>query len=183
MIKPTPGRVVWYMPGTEREALGGGDDVLAAIITYVHSDRLVNLTVFGVDGTVHPRTSVKLLQDDEMEDYLGQPHAIWMPYQKGQAAKTEALETKSELRSKLAADPVPPAEPPKPTTYQERVVLAKADLDAKLAKLQAFFSTETFAGLSVPETERLHRQAICMQEYSAVLAERVRAFDPDDFPF
>lgn len=95
MIQPTPGRVVWYMPGTERAALGGGDDVLAAIVTYVHSDRLVNLVVFGVTGTTHARTSVKLLQDDEQEDFLGQPHAVWMPYQKGQAAKAESLEAKA----------------------------------------------------------------------------------------
>jgi len=95
MISPTPGRVVWYMPGAERAALGGGDDVLAAIVAYVHTDRLVNLAVFDVNGNVHSRTSVKLLQDDEQEDYLGQPHAVWMPYQKGQAAKTEQLQAES----------------------------------------------------------------------------------------
>jgi len=92
MIQPTPGRMVWYMPGAERGP-SDGDDVFAAVVTRVWNDRLVNLTVFKPDGNTHPRTNVKLLQDDDMEDFLGQPHAQWMPYQKGQAAKTEALET------------------------------------------------------------------------------------------
>ena len=84
MIKPTPGRVVWYLPGAERQP-GEGDDVFAAIVTRVWDDRMVNLTVFRPDGTTVSRTSVKLLQDDDQEDFLGQPHATWMPYQIGQA--------------------------------------------------------------------------------------------------
>lgn len=102
MIKPTPGRVVHYMPGAYE-----GDDFCkpyagepcAAFIARVWSDRMVNLAVLDANGTAHVRTSVKLLQDDgDALDFEGQPHARWMDYQKGQAAKTEALE--AELKAK-----------------------------------------------------------------------------------
>lgn len=83
-ITPTIGRVVWYF-----------DDELtpeprAGIVAFVHSPSLVNLAVFNANGENIGRTSVPLVQD-------GDPHPAghrceWMPYQKGQAAKTEALE-------------------------------------------------------------------------------------------
>lgn len=91
MIKPTVGRVVWYRPG-EHDGMPQGHDKqpLAAIVTYVHSDRLVNLAIFDANGNRHRKTSVTLLQDGEAQNA---PYAEWMPYQKGQAAKTELAET------------------------------------------------------------------------------------------
>lgn len=84
MIKPTIGRVVWYFeaPATPEPR--------AALVSYVHGDRCVNLAVFNANGENFGATSVPLQQD-------GDPMPIgcrceWMPYQKGQAAKTEALE-------------------------------------------------------------------------------------------
>lgn len=64
MIHPTIGRRVW-------------------------NDRLVNLTVAGHDGSMHARTSVPLLQDDDAAPATG-AYAAWMPYQVGQAKKHES---------------------------------------------------------------------------------------------
>jgi hypothetical protein len=86
MIKPTIGRVVWFWnsPGVR------GDQPEAAIIAFVHSDTVVNLGVFRDNGNCTGFASVKLYQGE------GEPpegaYCEWMPYQKGQAAKTEALE-------------------------------------------------------------------------------------------
>jgi len=93
MIKPTIGRVVWYHPSEfDRTPMTLHGEVLAAIIVHVWSDTYVNLTVFDSNGTPHARTSVQLLQDGDPN----RPSAYceWMPYQKGQAAKTEQLEAK-----------------------------------------------------------------------------------------
>ena len=83
MIKPTVGRVVWFYSSKAPE------EALAAIVAYVHSDRMVNLMVIEPTGNPRGQTSVQLLQDDD------KPHGAafwcaWMPYQLGQAAKTEA---------------------------------------------------------------------------------------------
>ncbi len=87
MIKPTVGRVVWFYKWVEGQGYKGP---LAAHICQVHSDTHVNLMVIGSDGVPRPALTVELFQTDPvaaMSDYC-----VWMPYQKGQAAKTEALE-------------------------------------------------------------------------------------------
>jgi hypothetical protein len=90
MIKPTPGRIVHFTPGSGDSSINHPDKTqpLAAIVTYVWHDRMVNLTVFDQNGTPVVRTSVTLLQDDDIAP--AGPHAQWMDYQKGQAAKAEA---------------------------------------------------------------------------------------------
>lgn len=89
VIKPTPGRVVWFHgPRDGRMALNGSEPC-AALICYVWSDDMVNLVVFDHNGVPHSRTSV------QTKEVLGANAAAWwewMPYQKGQAAKTEELE-------------------------------------------------------------------------------------------
>jgi len=91
MIQPTIGRIVWYHPASTEAIPGaGGPQPLAAIIAHVWSDTCVNLAVFDANGTANNRTSVYLLQDGA--ERPGSMYAEWMPYQKGQAAKTEALE-------------------------------------------------------------------------------------------
>lgn len=86
MIKPTIGRVVWYHPLNSNRAA----DVHAALITKVWNNRCVNLAVFDEAGVPYSRTSVYLLQaGDPVPTHA---YAEWMPYQLGQAAKTEALE-------------------------------------------------------------------------------------------
>lgn len=102
MITPTNGRVVLYHPG-------GFDSItqhdkakpLAAMIAHVWNDRMVNLIVFDSNGQPHGRTSVPLMQDGDATDQPG-AYCEWMPYQKGQAAKTEAAE-KNALELAAAA--------------------------------------------------------------------------------
>jgi hypothetical protein len=112
MIIPTHGRIVWYTPAIESEGVSGDARLglvqhdktkpLAAIVTHVWGDRCVNLTVFDSNGVAHPRTSVTLVQDGDPVNALGR-YCEWMPYQKGQAAKTEAAEQHTERWKKNAA--------------------------------------------------------------------------------
>lgn len=90
MIIPTVGRIVWYRAGDARPET----PPLAAIVAYVWSSRMVNLAVFDAEGGHFPKTSVRLIQDGDSPAGWGEPTCSWMPYQKGQAAKTEALEAK-----------------------------------------------------------------------------------------
>jgi len=84
MIKPTVGRVVLVHQS------GRSDQPEPALITYVWNDRLINVGGFDHNGKPFANTSLRLLQDED-EQKFG-VHASWMPYQKDQAAKTEALE-------------------------------------------------------------------------------------------
>ncbi len=97
MIKPTVGRVVWYRAHPEDHRKSIDAQPCAAIIAYVHSDELVNLMVIGHDGVAFSKADVTLVQEEGETVEAG--WCQWMPYQKGQAAKTEALE------KKLSADP------------------------------------------------------------------------------
>lgn len=102
-IKPTVGRIVWFNPAASDNIARQGFSPLAAIIACVWSDTCVNLAVFDANGNQHSRTSVLLVSDDmpaPTENY-----AEWMPYQKGQAAKTEALESKSASSHTASAAP------------------------------------------------------------------------------
>lgn len=97
IIKPTIGRVIWYYRKADQTHPNVG------LIAYVHSDTLINVGGFDHDGDPFKATSVPLVQPTETERGLGVTSvpvhghfATWMPYQKGQAAKTEALEKKLE---------------------------------------------------------------------------------------
>jgi hypothetical protein len=99
MIKPTVGRVVLYVP-CENDFMGPGaisrpysGQKLAAMVTSVHGDRMVNISVLDPNGKQFPVWSCTLLQDDDAAPETGR-YCQWMDYQKGQAAKTEALEAK-----------------------------------------------------------------------------------------
>ena len=91
MIKPTVGRVVWFYPGVHLSHIARvGDQPFAATVAAVWSDTCVNIGFLDANGHHHNATSVPLIQDD-----MPRPDSHfceWMPYQKGQAAKTEALE-------------------------------------------------------------------------------------------
>ena len=89
MITPTVGRVVWYRP----RGHGENEQPLAAIVAHVWSDTCVNLAIFDANGSpmANPPTSVLLLQDGNERPTGGQ-YCEWMPFQKGQAKKTEAAE-------------------------------------------------------------------------------------------
>lgn len=93
MIKPTIGRVVMV------QRRPGSTDITQAepaLISYVWSDTLINVGGFDHNGVPFGYKSLKLLQDDEeAPEYCC--YAEWMPYQKGQAAKTEALEAAAKV--------------------------------------------------------------------------------------
>jgi hypothetical protein len=89
MIKPTIGRVVLFHPAFVPDS-GINEQTFAAIVCYVHSDTMVNLAVFDNNGVYSAQTSVFLFQGDT--ERPGSYYCEWMPYQQGQAAKTEALE-------------------------------------------------------------------------------------------
>jgi hypothetical protein len=65
---------------------------LAAIITHVSGYERVNLAVFSVEGIASNALDVLLLQPGADKPDAGVAYAEWMPFQKGQAAKTEQLE-------------------------------------------------------------------------------------------
>ncbi len=87
MIKPTIGRVVLVQ---RRPGSTDPSQAEPALVSYVWSDTLINVGGFDHNGAPFAHTSLKLLQDDE--EAPEHAYAEWMPYQKGQAAKTEALE-------------------------------------------------------------------------------------------
>lgn len=89
MIKPTVGRVVLFYP-LDRHP---NEQPLAAIVVAVWGDRCVNLAVFKSNGVPmsHPPTSVTLVQEGDPVP-TGLSYCTWMPYQLGQAARTEAAE-------------------------------------------------------------------------------------------
>ena len=83
-IEPTVGRIVLVH-------VSGHEQPLAALITAVHQTG-INLAAFSARGNVLPLHSVHLVQDGETPPTGAHAWAEWMPYQKGQAAKTEKLE-------------------------------------------------------------------------------------------
>jgi hypothetical protein len=94
MIKPTVGRVVWFHPSaSESDPAFAPAPICAAIVAHVWSDTCVNLAVFDANGQSHSKTSVTLIQEGDQPLELGY-YCEWMPYQKGQAAKTEELESR-----------------------------------------------------------------------------------------
>jgi len=71
----------------------------------------------------------------------------------------------------LGPIPAKPAE-----SFQDRVRIEKAELDAKLHKLQDFLVSSIFTTLPDDERVRLQRQAHWMEGYSDILTERISAF-------
>lgn len=60
--------------------------------------------------------------------------------------------------------------------HEQRVIDEKTELDIKLEKLKAFPETSIFKALPADERDRLGKQAMAMQDYSDILAERIAAF-------
>jgi hypothetical protein len=133
MIEPTVGRIVLYHPHVDEKehltAPPAPGAPLAAMIAGVESPRIINLLVADAHGNPFGRAGVFLVQDGETPP-TDISYAEWMAYQKGQAAKTEKLETQisgagdkpaaAELTGRLAnfqaADPAanPPGSAPQP---------------------------------------------------------------------
>ena len=103
VITPTVGRVVWI---TARSLVGLV--CLPALITHVHSDDCISAVAFSglsnVEGLLPGGTLPlpSITYDESGEKVHGWR---WMPYQKGQAAKTEGAEKSlAELRAALVTD-------------------------------------------------------------------------------
>lgn len=60
--------------------------------------------------------------------------------------------------------------------HQERIVTEKQELDEKISKLGLFTTSGVFESLEDEEKDRLERQLSIMDDYSAVLGERIAAF-------
>jgi hypothetical protein len=87
MIQPTISRQVWFWRDQRSDA-----QPEAATIAYVHNNWLVNLQVIDHNGNARSETSVHLYQGDNDVPAPNGKFCEWMPYQKGQAARTEQLE-------------------------------------------------------------------------------------------
>lgn len=109
MIAPGIGRIVHYHPAYAHA------DPFAAIVCGLHynkpagledgaelNPRLVNLLVITERGASFEAIEVQLLQDDD-EAPAEAPHAEWMPFQKGQAPASSAIEERvAKLETLLA---------------------------------------------------------------------------------
>lgn len=89
MIKPTIGRVVWFWPKGDKSATPKIQP-LPALICHVINDTCVNLAAFWENGAPFGETSVELYQGEG--ERPKHRFCEWMPYQLGQAAKTQQPE-------------------------------------------------------------------------------------------
>jgi hypothetical protein len=62
------------------------------------------------------------------------------------------------------------------STFQERVITEKQELDAKIERLLVFIQSPKFGTLPEAEQKRLRRQEVLMELYSDVLSDRIVAF-------
>lgn len=85
MIRPTVGRIVWFWYNFEARKKfkeSGQSQPLAAMVTFVHNDRLVNLMVHTKEGASVGAQNVPFFQpEDEPEGEIGK-FCEWMPCQK-----------------------------------------------------------------------------------------------------
>lgn len=88
MIKPTNGRIVWFYRNVDA-SLDPHGQPQAAMISYVTNDQTINLTVSNPDGSTFGVQNVQLVQEGDVVLDPEAPLARWMPYQVGQAAKTQ----------------------------------------------------------------------------------------------
>lgn len=95
-IAPTVGRMLWFYPDQQDGERYQGLP-LAAVVAAVNEDGTVNLGVFDANGCTSGRRNVLLIQGDDPSPAAGD-FCKWMPYQLGQAAKTEQAETASAER-------------------------------------------------------------------------------------
>jgi hypothetical protein len=88
-IEPTIGRIVWFFPPIDGGRHEDGQP-FGSLVAGVNDDGTINLLVAARDGSPYGAANIPLLQDGDAIDQ-DTAHAVWMPYQKGQAAKTEQL--------------------------------------------------------------------------------------------
>lgn len=108
------------------------------------------------------------LDEGYLVEYLdgGTPNTVsyagyvsWSPKAQFEAAYTEIPNTETMQHA-----------------YQVRIAAEKAELDKKRSKLITFIQSAAFEALDTQERGRLTRQLTIMDDYSAVLGERLCAF-------
>lgn len=91
-IEPVNGRIVRFHPGPDIDVIQNDQtQPLAAIVTHVHMDGTINITVFPSFGDTGSLTSLTLRQPGDIAPSDGKGYCDWMPYQVGQAKKTDEL--------------------------------------------------------------------------------------------
>ena len=78
MITPSLGRIVLFHPFPEVDRLPYYQPHVA-IVTFVHSDRAVNLAVFNSSGGSYSRENIPFLQDAENPQKGTREWAEWAP--------------------------------------------------------------------------------------------------------
>lgn len=96
-IEPTVGRVVHL----RHPAFPGA--LLAGQIAAANEDGTINVGFLSPSGGHHSALNVQLVQDGDVVADVSL-YAEWMPYQKGQAAKTEELEKQIEAKRPAPAE-------------------------------------------------------------------------------
>lgn len=92
-ITPTVGRMLHYVVvSTQPWFAGSPGDVCAAVVARVNSESNVTLTVFDAMGRPYPVEGVPLVQ--EGDTFPAGNYCRWMPFQVGQAAKTDDVAVK-----------------------------------------------------------------------------------------
>lgn len=69
--------------------------------------------------------------------------------------------------------PVMPPEFADLQPHQQRIAVEQIELDSKIERLSAFFSTSTYAELDALDQELLTTQLGAMREYSDILSQRI----------
>lgn len=59
------------------------------------------------------------------------------------------------------------------STFIDRLIIEKKELDEKLEKLTAFFDTDTYKKLNEFDQDLLCSQEECMADYSQILEQRI----------
>ncbi len=85
--------------GVPMESAAG--EPLDATVIAVWGDRLVNLAIFDIYGTLHARRSVTLVQDEDTRP-IGGRFAEWMPYQVA-TAKADSVPASEDGHDALSA--------------------------------------------------------------------------------
>lgn len=153
VIKPTIGRVVLV----HRGICGISDQPEPALVSYVWHDRMINVGGFDHNGKPFALTSLQLLQEDDVA--TGICYAEWMPYQKGQAAKTEALEIKlEELRpGNVVCVPHEQTDPIEQEIQAKGLTaprITPADIEANIAAEYYFTAEQAVSGFNSAMVDR-----------------------------
>jgi hypothetical protein len=99
MIQPTVGRVILIRG---RHAVPPKEQPEAALVAFVHEDGTINVAGFDAHGMPFAAHNVRI--PDEGDPAVPQGiYAAWMPYQVGQAAKTE--EALQQLAAATGGEP------------------------------------------------------------------------------